>query len=304
MHDAVVLGDVARGVDRPGAGLAAARRTRTPPRSPSSSPAARASVTSGVTPAPITTTSRIDLEPALRDDLAHPPVAALEARQLVAAVHLHPVLLEQPAGRSRPACAPKTARARDLLHASRSCSACRAASATPPPPADVGAADQHHALGLLGVLADRVGVAQRAQVVDPLQLAPVDAAAAARSRPSPAAPCRTPPPRSWTASPSRAPGPASSRSCASSARCAARPTTRPGGSRSPRATPCPAGTPSSRAAGCRADPARGRRAGSPSAARLAQPARAVRGRQAAADQQELDVAIRHPAASRSPRTWA
>ena len=35
---------------------------------------------------------------------------------------------------------------------------------------DVGAADQHDALGLLGVGADRVGVAERAQVVDALEL--------------------------------------------------------------------------------------------------------------------------------------
>ena len=38
--------------------------------------------------------------------------------------------------------------------------------------ADVGAADQHHLLGLRRIRADRVGVAERAQVVDALQLAP------------------------------------------------------------------------------------------------------------------------------------
>ena len=40
--------------------------------------------------------------------------------------------------------------------------------------ADVGAADQHDALRAVGVLADRVGVAERAQVVDPLELAALD----------------------------------------------------------------------------------------------------------------------------------
>ena len=39
---------------------------------------------------------------------------------------------------------------------------------------DVGAADQHPVLAVLGVGADRVGVAQRAEVVDPVQLAAVD----------------------------------------------------------------------------------------------------------------------------------
>ena len=67
--------------------------------------------------------------------------------------------------------------------------------------ADVGAADQHDLLGVRDALADRVGVAERAQVVDLLELAAARRSAAARSRRSRSAPCRTRPPACSRASP-------------------------------------------------------------------------------------------------------
>ena len=55
----------------------------------------RASITSGVTPAPIDHEVAVELEPALRDDLPDPRLAgALEALELLSAVDLDAVLLE------------------------------------------------------------------------------------------------------------------------------------------------------------------------------------------------------------------
>ena len=80
--------------------------------------------------------------------------------------------------------------------------------------ADVAAADQHHALGLRGVLADRVGVAERAQVVDAVEVGAVGAQPAhVRAGGEQRLVEARPPPWS-TAWPRARPGRASSRSCA------------------------------------------------------------------------------------------
>ena len=96
---------------------------RTPPLSPSSSPAERASITSGVTPTPQTTRSRRELAPALRDH-ARDALVALEPLDLVAVDDADAALGEDAAeeradlrGRSRaPSARPR---------ASRSSPACR-----------------------------------------------------------------------------------------------------------------------------------------------------------------------------------
>ncbi len=120
----------------------------------------------------------VELEPVLGHDLAHAAVGALEALQLVAAVHLHPVLLERVLEEA-PDLAPELVLQRDLLlHHDRALHAVRRGQRGSHLAADVAAADQHGALGGLGVGADRVRVAERAQVVDALEVAAVDPHAA------------------------------------------------------------------------------------------------------------------------------
>ena len=112
------------------------------------------------------------------------------------------------------------------------------------------------------VLADRVGVAQRPQVVDAVELGARRRAAAGRWPPWRSGRCRTTPAPGSTAWPRAPRCRASGRWSASSARPTAPPTIRRGGRRCPRATPCPGGSPSSRAGGCRAGRARARPGGS------------------------------------------
>ena len=90
--------------------------------------------------------------------------------------------------------------------------------------ADVGAADHHDVLGVLGVRADGVRVAQRAQVVDAVEVGAVEPTAGARWRRWRGAPCRRRAPRGWPAWPPWPRDRAWSRSCACAARC---PSTRP-----------------------------------------------------------------------------
>ena len=200
----------------------------------------------------------VELEPALGHDPAHPAVGALEALQLVAAVHLHPVLLEHVLEEAPDLAAELALERHVLLHHDRALDPVGGRQRRGHLAADVAPADQHGALGALGVGADRVRVAERAQVVDSLEVARRRRARGARSRRSRSARSRTPP-RPWsTASPPARRCRASSRWCASSARCPARPTTRRGGTARPRASPCPAGSPSTAAAGCRAGRTRAR----------------------------------------------
>ena len=150
-----------------GAGASA----RTPPRSPIGEAGGRASITSGTAPAPMTTRVGARAQrPPFVTTRGDAPVGALEALELVAAVDLDAVLLE-PLLEVAPGLA-RRSRAR------ASTSSCMTIAQRLPQQrqrgrdlaADVGAADQHDVLGVLGVGADRVGVAERAQVVDALQL--------------------------------------------------------------------------------------------------------------------------------------
>ena len=103
--------------------------------------------------------------------------SALEALQLLAAVHLHAVLLEhalEEAADLAPNCRSRVTSSCITIEHFTPYAAVRDAATSL---ADVAAADQHRALGLLGVGADRVRVAERAQVVDPSRLPP-----SARSR--------------------------------------------------------------------------------------------------------------------------
>ena len=103
----------------------------TPPLSPSSSPAARASITSGIAPVPITTMSAASSRPEAQTTRSHPRVA-LEALEPVAADQLDAVLAQQRAeelARRRAEVRRRAARPR----ASPSCSGARASSASPRP---------------------------------------------------------------------------------------------------------------------------------------------------------------------------
>ena len=168
---------------------------------------------------------------------------------------------------------------------------------------DVGAADQHDLLGVRGVLAERHRGAERAQVVDAVVVAaldaqPVDVGAGGEQRAVEAArlPCAR-------ARPSSPPGRASSRSCGCAARCRAPRTSRPGAGARRRARTRRAVGPSSTAGARRAGAARGRRAApSRSKPALAQRLGAGRAGQAAAHDQDVDVALSHRLPSPSPRT--
>ena len=159
-----------------------ASTSRRPPRR-ARGPPPRASITSGITPAPITTQSQSSSSPPFVTTLRHAAVGALEALELVAAVHLHAVLLEHALEEARRPRAPNwrssvtsSSITIEHLHAVRGGERRRHLAA------DVAAADQHHALGVLGVGADRVRVAERAQVVDARRGRSRRRAAGARSR--------------------------------------------------------------------------------------------------------------------------
>ena len=144
---------------------------------------------SGVTPAPITTKSQSISRPGLRDDLAH-AILALEALELLAAVHLHAMLGErvlEEAAHLRAV----DALERDVLEHHDLALLAERGERRRQLGADVAAADQRHPLGLGRLLAQRIGVADRAQVVDPVQMRARPRAGSARSNRSPAAPSRS-----------------------------------------------------------------------------------------------------------------
>ena len=116
----------------PGTEVSSRDEHTTPPLSPRSSPAAFASVTSGITPAPITTQLRLERQPALGNHVRDPPVRALEPRERLGAVDLDRRAPRARAGRSRRPPARRCART-SRPPASRSCTCCRARSASPPP---------------------------------------------------------------------------------------------------------------------------------------------------------------------------
>ena len=99
----------------PGTELSRPAEHSTPPASPSSSPAERASVTSGITPGAHDHHVAVERLAALGDHAAHAPVRALEALELVAAVDLHAVLLEH-AVEEAAHLAARTALERHVLH--------------------------------------------------------------------------------------------------------------------------------------------------------------------------------------------
>ena len=159
----------------PGAELSSRDEQSTPPASPSSRPALRASVTSGITPAPITTMSQSSESP--------PPVITRPTRPSEPSKRSSssPPWTSIPCSSSTPWKKPPTSRPNwrsrvaVLLHHDRALAAQRGHQRRRHLGPDVAPADQHHPLGLLRVGADRVGVAERAQVVDAVQLAAVGA---------------------------------------------------------------------------------------------------------------------------------
>ena len=143
--------------------------------SSTSSPARSASIASGRTPAPTTTMSALDRRARSSVTTACTRPVALERLQLLAAEHLDPVRRRAGRANQRPDLLAERARERHVLqHHDRAPRAHRGQRRRHLA-ADVAAADQHHPLGRLRLLADRVGVAERAQVVDPLELGALDA---------------------------------------------------------------------------------------------------------------------------------
>ena len=148
----------------------------------------------------------VELQAALRHDLAARARPTPSKRSSSSPPCTSTPCSSSASWKKRPTSLAELALERDLLlHHDRALDAVRRGQRGGHLAADVAAADQHGALGALGVGADRVRVAERAQVVDALQVAAVDAHAGARSRRWRSAPCRTRP-RPWsTASPRRSP---------------------------------------------------------------------------------------------------
>ena len=168
----------------------AATSTPRRPRSPSSSPAARASITSGRHARADHDAVAVERQPAFETTRATRAVRALEALELVAAVHLHPVLLEH-ALEEAAHLAPELALERHVLLHQRSSTSRRARRSASRPPRSRCSCRRsaRRARRPAAVVADRVGVPERAQVVDPVEVARRRPAAAARSRRSRSAPC-------------------------------------------------------------------------------------------------------------------
>ena len=143
---------------RPGAEVSSPDEQRSPPVSPSSSPAERASITSGDTPTPTTTRSQSSSRPELVTTFVTRPSGALEAVELVSPEQLHAVVLQHAVEEARDLLA-ELALERDVLeHHDRALDPVRGGERGGHLAADVAAADQHDPLGLLGIGADRVRV--------------------------------------------------------------------------------------------------------------------------------------------------
>ena len=139
-----------------------------PPRSPSSRPAPRASITSGLTPTPMTTASASSSRPFLVTTLVTRPSAPSKRSSSSSAWISMPWSVST-SWKYRAASGPKLrlrATGSIITIAHRLPISVRRGGHLG---GDVGAADQHDALAG-GVRADRVAVAERAQVVDSLQL--------------------------------------------------------------------------------------------------------------------------------------
>ena len=175
VHHAVVLADVAGGVDarrralEPGAALHAARLADLEPGG------LRQRHVRASRRSPITTMSHSSSSPPFVTTLRHPLAVALEALELVAAVDLDAVLLEHALEEPADLLAERRSKVTSSCITIAHFTPCAAVSDAATSHADVAAADQHRPLVLLRVGADRVRVAERAQVVDPVELAAVDA---------------------------------------------------------------------------------------------------------------------------------
>ena len=197
----------------PGTELSSRDEHFTPPASPSSSPAPRASITSGMTPAPITTRSQSSDRP--------PAVTTLPTRRRCPrSARARRRRAPPPRARSStpwkkpPTSAPNCALEGDvLLHDDRALAPLRR-ERRGHLAADVAAADQHHALGVRGLLADGIRVGERAQVVDAVEVAAVRPQAAHVRAGGEQRLSRSAPPPCSTAWPRARRRPASSRWCA------------------------------------------------------------------------------------------
>ncbi len=239
----------------PGAELSRREEQRTPPRSPISQARLLRELHVGGDAGADHDRVRRQLQPVPGDDLRHAAIA-LEALQLVAAVDRHAVRFEQLLEEAPAARAEAPFERGLLLHHDRAALA-HQRQRRGDLAADVGAADQHHLLGVRHPLADRVGVAERAQVVDLLELAAAHVQAAhVRAR-------RDQRLAELDLVLARQRRRARLQVDAGDARARQQldvllaPTTRSGGTAAPRGSPRRAGSPSSTPGGCTAGRARG-----------------------------------------------
>ena len=117
----------------------------------------------------------VELEPALRHHLRDTLAVALEVVDLLAAVDAHPVLLERVLEVAPHLIAVERLEGHVLQHHDRALHTVGSGERRRHLAADVAAADHHGAPPLLRVCLDRLGGAERAQVVDAVQVAAVDA---------------------------------------------------------------------------------------------------------------------------------
>ena len=115
----------------------------------------------------------VQLHPALGHHPGDPAVGALEAVERIAAVDLDAVGPQHVPEEGRDLRAEGPLEHLVLLHHDRALLAQPGGERRGHLAADVAAADEHHPLGLRGLLADRVRVPERAQVVDALQVGAV-----------------------------------------------------------------------------------------------------------------------------------
>ena len=158
----------------------------------------------------------LDRAAALGHHRLDPPVA-LEGLQLLAAEHLDALRLEQLLEPAAGVLAEGPRQRHVLHHHDRALGALRGQRGGDLG-ADVAAADQDHVLGRLGVGADRVGVAEGAQVVDALVLGALDPEDVDHRPGAEQRLAEGRPPPHPAASPSAPPGRATSRCARSAAR--------------------------------------------------------------------------------------
>src|SRR5918995_3553822 len=113
------------------------------------------------------------LEPALRHDLADPPIRPLEAVQLLPAVHVDPVVLQHSLEVAAHLGSVGVLVGDVLQHHDRALHPVRPGERGRDLGSYVAAPDHHHPLGAAGLRADRLRVRKRPQVVDAVELAAV-----------------------------------------------------------------------------------------------------------------------------------